>query len=203
MRLKEEYREMTIINKSKFIACVFPCRNEEEARNYIEQIKKEYRDASHVCTAYMVGDNNQIQRSSDNKEPAGTAGVPMLESIKKSGLDGVCACVVRYFGGVKLGAGGLIRAYSGSVSQALANAPKIEEKEASVYELVYPYELSKSLEGWLFRNTISPTFTYEENVRCEFTIEDDSSLSQQIQDLTKGSITPTFLHKTILLKEVE
>ena len=203
MRLKEEYREMTIINKSKFIACVFPCRNEEEARNYIEQIKKEYRDASHVCTAYMVGENNQIQRSSDNKEPAGTAGVPMLESIKKSGLDGVCACVVRYFGGVKLGAGGLIRAYSGSVSQALANAPKIEEKEASVYELVYPYELSKSLEGWLFRNTISPTFTYEENVRCEFTIEDDSSLSQQIQDLTKGSITPTFLHKTILLKEVE
>ena len=203
MRLKEEYREMTIINKSKFIACVFPCRNEEEARNYIEQIKKEYRDASHVCTAYMVGDNNQIQRSSDNKEPAGTAGVPMLESIKKSGLDGVCACVVRYFGGVKLGAGGLIRAYSGSVSQALANAPKIEEKEASVYELVYPYELSKSLEGWLFRNTISPTFTYEENVRCEFTIEDDSSLSQQIQDLTKGSITPTFLHKTTLLKKVE
>ena len=203
MRLKEEYREMTIINKSKFIACVFPCRNEEEARTYIEQIKKEYRDASHVCTAYMVGENNQIQRSSDNKEPAGTAGVPMLESIKKSGLDGVCACVVRYFGGVKLGAGGLIRAYSGSVSQALANAPKVEEKEASVYELIYPYELSKSLEGWLFRNTISPTFTYEENVRCEFTIEDDSSLSQQIQDLTKGSITPTFLHKTTLLKKVE
>lgn len=203
MRLKEEYREMTIINKSKFIACVFPCRNEEEARTYIEQIKKEYRDASHVCTAYMVGENNQIQRSSDNKEPAGTAGVPMLESIKKSGLDGVCACVVRYFGGVKLGAGGLIRAYSGAVSQALTNAPKVEEKEVSVYELVYPYELSKSLEGWLFRNTISPSFTYEESVHCEFTIEDDSSLSQQIQDLTKGSITPTFLHKTILLKEVE
>lgn len=203
MRLKEEYREMTIINKSKFIACVFPCRNEEEARSYIEKIKKEYSDATHVCTAYMVGDNNQIQRSSDNKEPAGTAGVPMLESIKKSGLDGVCACVVRYFGGIKLGTGGLIRAYSGAVSQALINAPKVEEKECSVYELLYPYELSKSLEGWLFRNTISPRFTYDEMVRCEFIMEDDSSLSTQIQDLTKGSITPTFLRKTLIIKEVD
>ena len=203
MRLKEEYREMTIINKSKFIACVFPCRNEEEARSYIEKIKKEYSDATHVCTAYMVGDNNQIQRSSDNKEPAGTAGVPMLESIKKSGLDGVCACVVRYFGGIKLGTGGLIRAYSGAVSQALINAPKVEEKEGFVYELLYPYELSKSLEGWLFRNTISPRFTYDEMVRCEFIMEDDSSLSTQIQDLTKGSITPTFLRKTLIIKEVD
>ena len=80
---------------------------------------------------------------------------------------------------------------------------KVEEKECSVYELLYPYELSKLLEGWLFRNTISPRFTYDEMVRCEFIMEDDSSLSTQIQDLTKGSITPTFLRKTLIIKEVD
>ena len=118
MRILEEYREETVINKSRFIASVKCTRTEEEAREYIEQIRKEYPDASHVCTAYMLGENNMIQRSSDNKEPSGTAGIPMLESIRKSGMSDVCACVVRYFGGVKLGAGGLIRAYSGAVADA-------------------------------------------------------------------------------------
>lgn len=201
MRLKQEYRETTVINKSKFIACVLPCRTEEEARAYIETIKKEYNDASHVCTAYMVGPNNQIQRSSDNKEPAGTAGVPMLESIKKSGIDGVCACVVRYFGGIKLGAGGLIRAYSGSVSSALQHAKKIEEKTVYVYELVYPYDLSGTLEGWLRRNTLSQEFTYEDQVHCLFTIEDESTILNTIQDLTKGSLTPIKVREEI--KEID
>lgn len=197
MRLKEEYRETTIIQKSRFIACVLPCKEEEEARAFIERIKKEFSDASHVCTAYMVGPNNQIQRSSDNKEPAGTAGIPMLESIRKSGLNGVCACVVRYFGGIKLGAGGLIRAYAGAVSSALANAPKVDEIEVSVYELIYPYELSGTLENWLRNNTLNPTFTYDEQVHCQFTVHKDVDIQIQIQDLTKGSIQATKLRDEI------
>ncbi|MDO5109801.1 MAG: YigZ family protein, partial [Erysipelotrichaceae bacterium] len=127
MRLLEEFREETVINKSRFIACVERCETEEEARTYIESIRKEFPDATHVCTAYVCGKNNMIQRSSDNKEPSGTAGIPMLESIKKSGLSDVCACVVRYFGGIKLGTGSLIRAYSGAVADALAHALKTED----------------------------------------------------------------------------
>ena len=81
MRIKEEYREEFVIKKSRFIACLKTCKNELEARNYIEQIKNEYKDATHVCTAFICGKNSEIQRSNDNGEPSGTAGVPILESL--------------------------------------------------------------------------------------------------------------------------
>jgi uncharacterized YigZ family protein len=187
MRLKEEYREETVINKSRFIACVIPARTEEEAREYIDWIRKEYADASHVCTAYMLGENNMIQRSSDNHEPAGTAGIPMLEAIRKSGLSDVCACVVRYFGGIKLGAGGLIRAYSGSVSSALANAKKTEDVLFYQYMVTYPYSLSGTLENWLRRNTVIEDFDYDEEVTCTF-LSRDENIPKKISDLSRGTV---------------
>ena len=154
MHLKQEYRYEQIIKKSKFIACAKPIQNEEQARNYIEQIRKEYADATHVCTAYVCGENNMIQRSSDNKEPAGTAGVPMLEAILNSDIENVCVCVVRYFGGVKLGAGGLIRAYSSSASNVLKEADKVITVPFQQYSITYPYDLSGTLENWLRRNSM-------------------------------------------------
>ena len=92
---------------------------EEEARAFISEIKKEHHKANHNCSAFTLGERQEIQRSSDDGEPSGTAGVPMLEILKKREITNVCAVVTRYFGGIKLGAGGLIRAYAGSVGHAL------------------------------------------------------------------------------------
>lgn len=196
MKLQQEYRETTIINKSRFIACVSRCDTEEEARFYIDGIRREFPDSSHVCTAYMLGDNSQVQRSSDNGEPAGTAGVPMLEAIRKSGLQNVCACVVRYFGGIKLGAGGLIRAYSGCVSDALAHAPKTRDIPVRRWQIVCPYELAGTLEGWLRHSTMVIDILYDEQVTCIFESEDEK-IPDRIRDMTKGAVEPLFLAETV------
>ncbi len=201
MHLKQEYRFEQIIKKSKFIACAKPIHNEEQARNYIEQIRKEFTDATHVCTAYVCGENNMIQRSSDNKEPAGTAGVPMLEAILNSGIENVCICVVRYFGGVKLGAGGLIRAYSSSATNVLKEADKVITVPFQQYSITYPYDLSGTLENWLRRNTNIKDFMYNEEVTCLFETDKDSII-QDIQNLTSGAITPTFIKEVFREKEI-
>lgn len=107
------------IKKSRFICHLKRVYTEEEARAFISEIKKEHHKANHNCSAFTLGDRQEIQRSSDDGEPSGTAGVPMLEILKKREITNVCAVVTRYFGGIKLGAGGLIRAYAGSVGHAL------------------------------------------------------------------------------------
>lgn len=202
MRLLEEFREETVINKSRFIACVERCETEEEARTYIESIRKEFPDATHVCTAYVCGKNNMIQRSSDNKEPSGTAGIPMLESIKKSGLSDVCACVVRYFGGIKLGTGGLIRAYSGAVADALAHALKTEDVLYDEWKIIYPYELTGTLENWLRRNTEIVSQEYGEKVTCIIQTE-RKDISETVRDISKGSVEPEYIREVIKEKLIE
>ncbi len=110
-----------IINKSKFYSYAYPVFDEEKAKQIIDKIRKEYSDATHVCFAYVL-DTPKVEKCSDDGEPAGTAGKPMLELIKKKDLHNVLLIVVRYFGGVKLGAGGLIRAYTTSGKIALDSA---------------------------------------------------------------------------------
>jgi len=201
MRLLEEYREETVINRSRFIACVDRCETEEEAREYIDYIRKEFPDATHVCTAYVCGPNSMVQRSSDNKEPSGTAGVPMLESIRKSGIQDVCACVVRYFGGVKLGAGGLIRAYSGAVASALANAPKTESVPVDIWQVTYPYDMSGSLENWLRRNTEIQDLSYDSEVTCTFATE-KKDIPENIRNISKGTVEAVFVETVYIEKRV-
>lgn len=201
MRLKEEYRTEITLSKSRFIGCAAPVTDEAAARAYIDRIRHEFPDASHVCTAYVLGPGREIQRSSDNHEPAGTAGVPMLESILHSGLSDVAVCAVRYFGGIKLGAGGLIRAYSGLVTKTLQEAPKLQEVQVSVYEIQYPYELSGILEGWLRRCTESPEFSYGEDVTCRF-VSADPDISEQLRDLTHGKAVPELRGTRIQLREL-
>ena len=187
MRLKEECRKETVIQKSKFIACAAPCLDEAACRAYIDAIWKEFPDASHVCTAYICGENSQIQHSSDNKEPSGTAGIPMLEALKYSGLSDVCVCVVRYFGGIKLGPGGLVRAYSGAVKDVLSDAKKVEDIPLQQYEIAYPYELSGTLEGWLRRHTDIISLQYGTQVTAVFETDLDN-IPQTIQDLSHGCV---------------
>jgi uncharacterized YigZ family protein len=117
--IKEDFIAEEEIKKSRFICHLKRVYTEEEARAFISEIKKEHHKANHNCSAFTLGDRQEIQRSSDDGEPSGTAGVPMLEILKKREITNVCAVVTRYFGGIKLGVGGLIRAYAGSVGHAL------------------------------------------------------------------------------------
>lgn len=127
------------IKKSRFICSLKRVYSEEEAKKFIAQKKKEHWKANHNCSAFLIGEKNDIQRSSDDGEPSGTAGVPMLEVLKKQELINVAAVVTRYFGGTKLGAGGLIRAYSHAVSHALTEIGLVEGKLQQEIQLTISY----------------------------------------------------------------
>ncbi|TYO74335.1 YigZ family protein [Rossellomorea marisflavi] len=117
-----------VIERSRFIAHVARAETEEDAQAFIADIKKKHWDATHNCSAYMIGENNLIQKANDDGEPSGTAGVPMLEVLKKRDLKDTVVVVTRYFGGIKLGAGGLIRAYGKSTSEGLNATGVVERK---------------------------------------------------------------------------
>lgn len=112
--------------KSRFIANIFPVHSEEEALAYIEEIRKKHYDARHNCFAYVIGEKNEVMRGSDDGEPSGTAGRPMLEVLLGEELHDVLAIVTRYFGGTLLGTGGLVRAYSAAVKEGLSKTEVIE-----------------------------------------------------------------------------
>jgi uncharacterized YigZ family protein len=116
------------IERSRFLAHVARVETEEAAQEFIAKIKKQHWDATHNCSAYMIGENNLIQKANDDGEPSGTAGVPMLEVLKKRDLKDTVVVVTRYFGGIKLGAGGLIRAYGKATSEGLNATGVVERK---------------------------------------------------------------------------
>ena len=111
--IKEDSYDEFVEKKSTFITHLIRINNEEEAREFIQKIKKKHYDATHVCSCYVYGDNNEITRANDDGEPSGTAGAPMLDVLVKNEIKNVCATVIRYYGGTKLGTGGLVRAYGG------------------------------------------------------------------------------------------
>ena len=129
-----------IEKKSEFIGNIAPCKTEEEAIAFIQEIRRQHRKATHNCYAYILRDNN-IARHSDDGEPGGTAGVPIFEVLKKEGLTDVCCVVTRYFGGIMLGAGGLVRAYTNGARIA-ADAARIKEmRKAERLRLTLDYSL--------------------------------------------------------------
>ncbi|MGC4192547.1 MAG: YigZ family protein [Thermomicrobiales bacterium] len=150
----KEYRTITHggkheieIKRSRFIGALARVASEEEARAFITAKKKEHWDANHNCSAYIVGERGQFQRSSDDGEPSGTAGVPMLSVLQRNGLTDVVAVVTRYFGGTLLGAGGLIRAYGQSVSETLASVGIVEAQPRLIVAIDAPYDEAGRLEN--------------------------------------------------------
>ena len=137
--IKEDGQVQEEIKKSRFICHAKRVYNEEEARDFISAIKKEHYKATHNCSAFIVGERSEIKRTSDDGEPSGTAGVPMLGVLENHNLTNVCVVVTRYFGGIKLGAGGLIRAYAGSVALAVKEIGIIEIKEQSGIQIHMTY----------------------------------------------------------------
>ena len=137
------------IKKSRFICHAKRVYSEEEARDFIAAIKKEHYKATHNCSAFIVGEKSEIKRTSDDGEPSGTAGVPMLGVMENHQVTNVCFVVTRYFGGIKLGAGGLIRAYAGSVALAIKEIGLIEIKEQAGLRLKMSYSQYQSFDNFL------------------------------------------------------
>lgn len=164
MRIKETYENTIIIQKSEFITRIFRVDSLDEIEEKLAYIRKKHYDARHNCYAYILGDNQEIQKASDDGEPSKTAGAPMLEVLKKNNMTNILAVVTRYFGGILLGAGGLVRAYSSSVSECLKKAKLYETK------LQERFTLTTSYQGY---NTILKVFPY-------ITIEDTSFTNEVI-----------------------
>ena len=138
--LRQEAADEVIINKSRFIGYACPCETEEEALAFLNKIRTKHKDATHNCYAYVIGRNAGIMRYSDDGEPGGTAGLPMMEVLKAQGVVNCCVVVTRYFGGVLLGAGGLVRAYTQGAVIALKAAQVVimEPSQRYLCEVAYP-----------------------------------------------------------------
>ena len=142
------------IKKSRFICSIARVSSEEEAQQFITSIQAANKKATHNCFAYMIGDNDQIQRESDNGEPSGTAGIPILESLKLAKIHNVVAVVTRYFGGIKLGAGGLIRAYSNTTTEAIHQAGLVQRIKQAILKITVTYALHDPLLYYLKENNL-------------------------------------------------
>ncbi|MFH0065810.1 YigZ family protein [Peribacillus sp. NPDC056705] len=138
-----------IIEKSRFISHIARVETEDAAQAFIQEIKKKHKDATHNCSAYMIGEQNQIQKALDDGEPSGTAGVPILEVLKKKELKDTAVVVTRYFGGIKLGAGGLIRAYSKATSEGINATGVVVRKLMRVISTTVEYTWLGKLENEL------------------------------------------------------
>lgn len=182
------------IKKSRFICTLRRVESEDAARDFIQEIKKEHWKATHNCSAYLLGERSEIQRSSDDGEPSGTAGVPMLEVLKKNELINVAAVVTRYFGGTKLGAGGLIRAYSHAVSEALTAIGIVQGQLQQELLITISYPLLGKLQNFLELQelTIADTVFTEQVVVTVMVKESQLTTYQEmITDLLSGQVTFT------------
>ena len=196
MFLKEETIHKIIIEKSEFITYMKRCDSVEEYKEYLNAIKKKHYDATHHCSAFISDD---IKRSSDDGEPAGTAGVPILSTLEKKGMQNTCAIVVRYFGGIKLGAGGLIRAYGNAVSETIANAKCYEEVLINKYQISLAYDVAQKLDHFLSTHTTIIDTNYDLDVTYTYITNDD--IEETIMAYTKG-VKPTFIAKEIIQKAI-
>lgn len=178
-----------VIQKSRFITYTKRTETEEEAQAFIQEIKKKHPSANHNCSAYMIGEHDLIQKANDDGEPSGTAGVPMLEVLKKKGLKDTTVVVTRYFGGIKLGGGGLIRAYGKSVTEGLKAAGVVERSLNRIMISKMDYTWLGKVENEV-RSSKYPLkeIQYLEAVAVETYVEEDDieAFTSWMTELTNG-----------------
>ena len=178
--------------KSRFIANTLPISSQEEALEFIEKIKKQYWDARHNCYAYVLGNHHEIQRFSDDGEPGGTAGKPMLDVLLGENIHNMVVVVTRYFGGTLLGTGGLVRAYSGAAKEGLSNSVIIEKRQGRQMLLQTNYSDLGKIQYLLLGNSI-PILSedYGADVCFEVLVpnEQEKQITELLIDGTNGRIT--------------
>ena len=167
------------IKKSQFICRLYPAQTEKEAKEIIKEISEEYKDATHNCTAYLVSDGEGYD---DNGEPGGTAGRPMLNVLKKNEIHNTVAIVTRYFGGIKLGAGGLVRAYSKSVLECLAIAEIVEMELYELFKFTFEYTDIKAIDSEVRAKNLAVVDKQYEAQVIYFIATDNMDLVKNIQE---------------------
>lgn len=185
------------VKKSQFICHLFPTKTKKESKEIIIKVNEKYSDATHNCTAYIVSDGEGFD---DDGEPGGTAGKPMINVLRKNDLHNVTAVVTRYFGGVKLGAGGLVRAYSKSVLEAINEAEILEVELYDVYTLIFEYSEIKTVDGEVRTNNLEViNKEYSDKVSYDVVSKDFRDI-EKIFEKYDNKIIVEFKNKEVLVK---
>ncbi|MGX7095584.1 YigZ family protein [Gemella bergeri] len=187
--IKENSYDEFIEKKSTFITHLIRINNEEDAKIFIQKMRKKHYNATHICSCYVIGNNNEITRANDDGEPSGTAGTPMLDILMKNNIKNVCAVVIRYYGGTKLGTGGLVRAYSGGVINALKNSTLVERKNAFEIKIELDYNLNGKIEYEIQKtNFIVNHLDYTDKIVYTIYViqEEIENFNNWIADITNG-----------------
>lgn len=189
-RINDTYENTIIINKSEFITHLYRVNDVSEVEAILSSTRKKYYDATHNCYAYIIGDNQDIQKASDDGEPQKTAGAPMLDVLKKKNMTNILAITTRYFGGILLGAGGLVRAYSESVSEALKLAKLYDINFVNSFKITLTYPGYNTLINIPYITITETSFTNEVIVigYC-----DSNKFEGLMDDLYKNKINPQSL----------
>lgn len=182
--------------KSRFIATTCPVESEEQAIAFIAEMKKKYWDATHNCSAFVIGDQHQVQRCSDDGEPQGTAGRPMLDVLLGEDIHNIAVVVTRYFGGTLLGTGGLVRAYSKSVQEGIANSKILEKKTGILLKMNTDYNGIGKIQYILGKQGI-PIITSEYGAEVEL----EALLPEDLSETIKEEITEATNGRTIYREE--
>lgn len=206
-RMLKEYADTSFVEKkSRFISYARPVYSEEEALQFLGNIRKKHYDATHNCYAYILGESMNIQRSSDDGEPSGTAGVPILEVLKKEELTNSMVIVTRYFGGIMLGAGGLIRAYTEGAVNGIKAAGTVRVQPFAVYQLKMDYNFLSKLQYEIpKKNYIIESIEYLENVTMKVLAasEHRDDFIKDIAQWTNGDIPAEPLGEQMLKVDEE
>ena len=190
--VREEASDEVVIMKSRFIGYASPCETEEDALAFLRRIKEKHRDARHHCYAYVIGLNAGVMRYSDDGEPGGTAGLPMMDVLKNAGAVNCCVVVVRYFGGVLLGTGGLVRAYTLGCKIALEAAGLVRMELSDVLRCRISYPLWNSVQYAVQKLPVQLGDTvYAEDVAFVLIVrkKDSEATVLQLRNLSDGKMT--------------
>ena len=184
LSIKNNVVNEIVIKKSRFITFLYRIDNEQDIDFYLDDLNKKYKDATHICYAYILENN---KRFSDNGEPGGTAGMPILGVLENKGLNHILCCVVRYFGGIKLGANGLVRAYSSSCSEAILCSSIVNLVSGYICSIVFSYDDTKIIDN-LLSDCIITEKNYSDNVSYIFMI-DSHNFDLKSSKLSKYSLS--------------
>ena len=202
---EEIRREMIVVN-SRFIATLAPTFSIDEAKTFIARVRKEFADATHNVPAYLIGGGNSvIAHASDDGEPSGTAGRPALAVLRGSGLGDVTVVITRYFGGTKLGTGGLVKAYTQATQQVISAVPRAVKMMTHTVMLALPYPLLERTRLLVKRHQgtiLDETFGADVTMTLRFPIKQFNSFKDGLQELSAGKITPEIIEtKTVLVAQ--
>ena len=167
--IKNKNENIEIIKNSKFISLIYNINNKDDIEKHLKEVKKQYPKATHYCYAYILDED---KKSSDDKEPSGTAGYPILHVLEENNLNHVLCIVIRYFGGIKLGAGGLVRAYTKAASNNVKSSKLKELKTGNLIEINFPYEISKDID-YILKDSIILEKIYNDKIKYKVIVNNE------------------------------